>query len=170
MKIHYENATAFEGDPAAALETARTVFVTNDFLVDPIHDNLLLARNPQRLRSNRQAALLAVTEVSVLCENGRITMRAEFGNIRRFLIQMTFFVVGLAFLLFVIFAVTGVGHHQHGSVVVPPFWFPFGAFLSCAPWPFILVFMDADLKNRTRAALDALLANMANSGVSGEQQ
>jgi hypothetical protein len=164
MNIDYEKSVTIKGDPKAALELARNSLMTRDFVVSSIGDAGLEAKNPQTLRNNHQDPLLAISTAFVRSHEGILTVQAEFGKVRRFTVTMTGIVLGIAVVLFVVFAVLGVGHHQRGVIRIDPDIFPFLAFLPFVPWPIILVFIGRGLKKNASLALDTLLQNMASVG------
>lgn len=150
--MEYRTSRPFSGNVSAALEVARSVFISNGFKVD-MPNNTELVATGSGMTSSRQNPLLGVTSVKVTIGPASINLSATLGGVRWMRNFLFLFPLGLGVFLIILFALLSL---------------PWIAFLSVLfaimPWLILAPLFTGWIRRRTLRALDTLLYNMESAG------
>lgn len=144
----YETSAPLRGDRDAALTVARGALTALGFAIESESDSELRAEGPG-MTHNKQPALLGVTTLRLRVSGSVVSARAALGGVGNMKLFLYLFPPGLGLMLFVGFAVSGMGMA----------WI---ALLAVAPWLVLSPLLATMLERRTRRAVDTLVRNMAS--------
>jgi hypothetical protein len=150
--MDHQASVPFGGDPAKALETARSVLATNGFKVNPQGENGITAEGPG-MKSTRQNPLLGMTRAQITVRQSSIDLEAELGGVRFMQQFIIFFPPGLILFLALIFALLPMEGEAPSRM-----WL-----FMILPWIVIGPLIAKTMKRSTVKAIDTLLHNMSRS-------
>ncbi len=142
----HEYEIPFSGDPAAALEVARTGLLGQGFEIVDQSSGELRAIGPG-MSSTNQPPLCGASEITFLASTSAIVARARLGGVRKMKMFLWLFPPGLGLVLMVSFALFGM----------PFSWIPL---LAVAPWLVLSPMMSSWIEQRTTKAVDGLVRSM----------
>lgn len=146
--MDYRKTIVFAGKCPGVIETARSVFVNNNFKIESLSDTEIIAEGPG-MYGTKQNPLVGATRVHIIVKPGRIDLLAELGGVRRLRNFVFFFPPALALVLSITFLFLPMAP---SAALIP--W------LAVSPWLFLSPFVARLIKNRAISALDTLLHNM----------
>ncbi len=149
--MDYEKSIPFDGDAKKALEVSLNIFVQQGFRVLQNSGSGHELTAPGMI-SSRQNPLAGTSRARVSAGDGELSIRAEFGAIRKMTVLLVVFLCSLALFFFLFL---GVIFRRESDYNV---FLPLAPFL---PWPFLIPVLLAVFKRRTGRALDTLLHNMS---------
>ena len=148
----YSRSAPFEGDPERAWETASNILMGNHFQVMHEEKDYLEFVGTVAMTSTQQSPLMGATRIRLTRREHSLLLIAELGGVQamtRFLvIFLTMLMVALAALILALKGLSGA------MLVLLPF----------VPWLVLVPLMARMMRQRTVAALDTLLANIAQAG------
>jgi len=151
--MDYEKTTAFRGNAKKALDVAMATFIPHGFRIVEHNETSVKLAGSGTLWTKGQAPLAGVSEASVFAGGGELSIKAEFGGVRKSIIYAVLLILVIAASFIAMFGIT-FGKQEPVYI----------ALLSLSPWPIILPLMAVWMKSRVSKALDALLNNMASLG------
>lgn len=167
------NTIPFTGDVETAFETASRVLMANGFAVTEQRDRLMEFTGPG-MRSTKQNPILGASRIVMEADYDSLHLDAELGGVDQMRRFLTYFpqAMSAGFVLFFGVVMGFVFGQVFGMGFGVPFaqgwrWFLFVVPLATAglaPWPVLAPLMVRGIRERTVAALDTLLNNMAAAG------
>jgi hypothetical protein len=142
----HEYEIPFSGDPAAALEVARTALLGQGFEIVDQSIGELRATGPGMYSTN-QPPLCGVSEIAFLAGTSAIVARAQLGGVRKMKMFLWLFPPGLGLVLMISFALSGMPHS----------W---TVLLAVAPWLVLSPILSSWIEQRTTKAIDSLVRSM----------
>jgi hypothetical protein len=142
----HEYEIPFSGDPASALEVARTALLGQGFEIVDQSSGELRATGPG-MNSTNQPPLCGVSEITFLAGTSAIVARARLGGVRKMKMFLWLFPPGLGLVLMVLFTLLGMPHS----------W---TVLLAVAPWLVLSPIMSSWIEQRTTKAVDSLARSM----------
>ncbi len=146
----YKHSTPFDGNREAAFDLARTALVSQGFEILAETDSELRARGPG-MHSNRQSAILGVSDFLIQIAGSRIAATATLGGVATMKTFVMLFPPALV--LSIMIAPLFAGE--------PVTWW---GLLMVAPWLLISPRIAASLERNTEQAVDVMLGGMAHAG------
>jgi len=157
--MNYEKTITFTGEPAAALDIAKNTFLPNGYLISESTDNsITLKGNNLFWLQQQNNPLIGISKVNIRVENSTVSLKAELGNITKVIIFLIAFIVVLALLTVIIFAIVFAGKENGPNVILL-------SLLPLAPWPVLAPLIFFFLKYRTCKALDILVNNITTNNL-----
>lgn len=152
--MEYDKSIPFDGDPERVLRSLVLTFSHLGFRVERKEASRVELVGVG-MHNSRESPLVGISRLHVAAEGGTLRVSAEFGAVRRLLRFTTWFIVGLAVFLLVLFGFLFRNRDNFSLwLVVLPF----------APWPLLIPVLSRILVARTRRALDNLIHNAAVLG------
>ena len=142
----HEYEIPFSGDPAVALEVARTALLGQGFEIVDQSSGELRATGPG-MNSTNQPPLCGASEITFLVGTSAIVARARLGGVRKMKMFLWLFPPGLGLIVAVSFKLFGV----------PRSWIPL---LAVAPWLVLSPILSSWIEKRTTKAVDSLARSM----------
>lgn len=158
MAIEYSTSVAYTGNPKRALAVAQTTLVSQNFQITSIGEYELSAKGPG-INSTRQNPLKAVTQASFVVRNSAIEFTGVLGGAEKMTRFLRIFPLALGAFFLLLWTIM--------AVAVPVFrhwWIFVIAVAPLTPWLVLGPMIGRSIQTRTRAAVDALLANMVLLG------
>jgi hypothetical protein len=142
----HECEIPFSGDPAIALEVARTALLGQGFEIVDQSSGELRATGPG-MNSTHQPPLCGASEITFLVGTSAVVARAQLGGARKMKMFLWLFPPGLGLTLTVLFVLFGVSRS----------WVPL---LAVSPWLVLSPIMSSWIQQRTKKAVDGLARSM----------
>lgn len=142
----HEYSVSFSGDPATAIEVARTALLGQGFEIVDYGRSEVRATGPG-ISSTEQPALCGVSEITFRISTSAIVVRARLGGVRTMKLFLSFFPPLLGLVLIVVFAASGL----------PFLWAPL---LAVAPWLVLSPIISSWMERRTTKAVERLVRSM----------
>lgn len=153
--MDYEKTISFEGDVGKAMETARGVLMQHGFEIEAMSDKELELTGPFMFLNKGDNPLRGISAIRLSLSGGLLAIEAEFGIIRKTMIILVVFILGMALLLFAVFGIVFRNNPDFD------WWL---SVLPFAPWPILIPLIGKFMKYRTSRAIDVLMNNMATIG------
>jgi hypothetical protein len=158
--MRYEKTVSFNGDADQAFEVAVAPLTSLGFRLTQRSPTAIEFEGPG-MKSSRESALMGATQIRVTARSRELALEAELGGVEFMSRFVRYFPLGLALVLFVglgiAFAVAFGG--RLGMTWMWPLAAAAGG--NVVLWLFLGPILASKFRNRTCAALDALLGNMA---------
>ncbi|MHC4944430.1 MAG: hypothetical protein ACYTG7_15550 [Planctomycetota bacterium] len=151
--MDHQASIRFSGDPAKALETARSVLALNGFKVSSQGEGTILAEGPG-LKSTRQNPLLGMTRAQITVRQSSIDLEAELGGVRFMQRFIVIFPPALVLFLALVFYLVPMKGETPSYL-----WL-----YMILPWIVIGPLIAKIMKRSTVKAIETLLHNMSASG------
>ena len=158
MAIEYTTSVSYTGNSKRALAIAQSTLISQHFQVTSISDYELTARGPG-VSSTRENPLKAVTEATFIIRNSAIEFKGVLGGAQKMIkfLRILPLAMGAFFLLLWTIMAIAVPMFRH-------WWIFIIAIAPLLPWVVLGPLIGRSIQSRTRAAVDALLANMVLLG------
>ncbi len=155
MDLTYERTENFDGEPAKAIEIARNTLLPHGFEIIRSDESYLEVVHKGFPWGNRPNPIKMISSANISVDNNEITLKAELGNIKKVLLFLIFFMIGMIAMFLVVFGITFV--HQQGQPWSRIIKFSLLPFL---PFPFVILFSVVWFKTNALKTLDTLMKNM----------
>ena len=155
--MSYEKTIPFGGNIEKALEVARNTFLPHGFTITKNTTESIELAGPGSLWTQGQDPLIGISKVSVSGTNNELSIKAQFGGIKKAVLFLILFIIGMSIFFLVVFGMT---LNKEGASTYR-FLLPLAPLI---PWPVIIPLMAIWMKSRTSKSLDALVSNMATLG------
>ena len=158
MAIEYSTSVPYTGNAKRALAVAQTTLVSQNFQITSTGEYELSAKGPG-INSTRENPLKAVTEATFVVRNSAIEFKGVLGGAERMIRFLRIFPLALGGFFLLLWTVI--------AITVPIFrhwWIFVIAVAPLTPWLVLGPLIGRSVQTRTRAAVDALLANMVLLG------
>ena len=149
--MNYEKTIHFAGNSEKAFEVAKQILLPNGFTIARNTDSSLELRGPGTYWTTGQNPLMGISEISISKIGNELSVKAEFGGLRKMIKFLIIFILGMAAFFLIFFGLLFAEREQSVYIFLLPF----------APWPLIIPLMAKFMKSRIRISLDALLNNLA---------
>lgn len=156
--MDYEKTIPFSGDIKSVLEVVRNVFIQHSFQIVHTSESTLEMAGSGTMWTRGQAPLVGISKVSIRGAGSNLSIEAEFGGIRKAVVCMSLFILGLAVFFLIVFGIVFSLQGLPFSRIIMI------ALVPLAPWPVLIPIIAKWLKSRNSRALDVLLNNMAYLG------
>ena len=148
-RVHgYQRVESIEGDPAPALKTARTVLLHHGYRIRTLAPGEIEASGGPWMNSSSQPGLIGASVVRASVTPTSVSVTAELGNLRRFLLLMDLSLLGM----FLLMSYSLYKGGYSGVRLATPL-------LVLVPIPFLAYWT----KSRTLKALNTLVLNMVDA-------
>ena len=155
MDLTYERTEYFDGEPAKAIEIARNTFLPHGFEIIRSDESYLELANNSFPWGRNPNPIRMISNARILFNNGEITLQAKLNNIKKILLYLCLFIIGMAVFFLITFGIVfGLKQHQPMGKIV---WISLAPFV---PWPFLIPIIIIWLRRITNNALDILMNNM----------
>lgn len=151
--MDYKATVPFTGSVRAAMDVARSQFITNGFRIESNSDRQIVATGPG-MHNSRQNPIVGISRAAVTVSNNTIEIDAELGGVRFMRNFLYVFPPALGALLAIVFAC--IPDFPREKAFLP--------FLVVLPWLVISPVMAKWLNKRTIMAVDTIAHNMATIG------
>jgi len=158
MAIEYSTSVPYTGSAKRALAVAQTTLVSQNFQITSTSDYELSAKGPG-VNSTRENPLKAVTEASFVIRNSAIEFAGVLGGAEKMIRFLRIFPLALGAFFLLLWTIM--------AITVPVFrhwWIFVIAIAPLTPWLVLGPMIGRSIQTRTKAAVDALLANMVLLG------
>jgi len=149
--MDYEKTMHFDGDTERAFEMAQKTLLPNGFSIVKNTDSSLELQGLSAYWTTGQNPLLGISKVSISKIGNELSIKAEFGGLRKLIKSLIIFILGMAVFFLILFGLLFAKRPGHE---------PFLILLIFGPWVIIIPLIAKLMKSRICGSLDALLHNM----------
>jgi len=155
--MSYTGRVPFDGDTSRAFDVATAALTPAGFRVTHRDKEALTLSGPG-LRSTKQAAILGASEIRISRDDGGLHIEADFAGVRWITWFLIVFPLALGLFLGLLFAL--MSYLTIGQVWFLPVVLIAG--VNALLWLLMAPFLTRYVRNRSMAAVEALLINIAS--------
>jgi len=145
----YEKTIPFNANIGRAFEIVRNTFLPLGFAIIKNTNESIELTNTSTLWTKGQNPLVGISKISVVAANDSLLVNAEFGTLRKSILYLILFILGMMIFFAVVFGITFKEKVPAYNILAP-----------FIPWPVVIPLMAIFMKSRTSKSLDTLLANL----------
>jgi hypothetical protein len=159
MRMNYEKSWKFAGDRKKAIDIARNLFVGfgNEISENSDERVVFIGKGFGGLRGGQNPLSLISYFEADAGKAGELTIKAEFGGIKKLMIWLVCFIFFLAILFVIVFGVIFRNDQQSSKIVLL-------SVLPFLPWIFIIPLMGFFIRKKMVEAIETLGRNMVAGG------
>ncbi len=157
--MNYENSWKFEGNKKHAVDIARNLFVGfgNEIFENSEERVVFKGKGFGGFRGGQNPLSLISYFEADAGKEGELTIKAEFGGIKKLMIWLVCFIFLLSIFFVILFGVIFRNDQQSGKIILL-------SVLPFLPWIFIIPLMGFFIRKKMVEAIETLGNNMVAAG------
>ena len=153
--MSYEKTIRFFGnfDFDKAIEVTKDTLLPNGFTITNNDEDAIELHGPGTFWTQGQNPWMGVSWIRLEKINDSVLMKAEFGGVKKTIIYLCCFILGMAALFLIVFGISSSQKPATHRFLLP--------LTSLMPWPVLIPLIAIILKSQASKSLDALSNNIA---------